>query len=122
MNTINTALSERKLYRVPEEGVFKGVCAGLSHYLGVPVKLLRVIVVLSMFFGLFMFTVVAYFLLAWLLETAPAKSFEGEQTLSSHELLAHADRELKASEQRIRQLERYVTSETFGVRSRFRDL
>lgn len=119
---MSTALSERKLYRVPEEGVFKGVCAGLSHYLGVPVKLLRIIVVLSMFFGLFMFTVVAYFLLAWLLEPAPAQSFEGEDTLSSHELLAQADRELHASEQRLRQLERYVTSETFGVRSRFKEL
>lgn len=119
---MNGSMSDKKLYRVPEEGVFKGVCAGLAHYLGVPVKLLRVIVVLSMFFGLFMFTVVAYFLLAWLLEPAPPQSFVGEDALTSHELLSQADRELRASEQRLRQLERYVTSETFGVRSRFRDL
>jgi len=115
-------LIQNKLYRVPEEGVFKGVCAGLSHYLGVPVKLLRLIVVLSMFFGLFMFTVIAYFLLAWLLEPVPSESFGDEQPVSAHQLLAEADRELQASEQRLRQVERYVTSETFGVRSRFRDL
>ncbi len=119
---MNGAMSDKKLYRVPEEGVLKGVCAGLAHYLGVPVKLLRVIVVLSMFFGLFMFTLVAYFLLAWLLEPVPPQRFAGEDAPSSHQLLSQADRELRASEQRLRQLERYVTSETFGVRSRFRDL
>ncbi|CAM3553763.1 envelope stress response membrane protein PspC [Rouxiella silvae] len=117
-----TPLSQRKLYRVPEEGVLKGVCAGLAHYFGVPVKLLRLIVVLSLFFGLFMFTVVGYFLLAWLLEPVPAQSFNDENAVSAADLLAEADRELNASEQRLRQVERYVTSETFGVRSRFRDL
>ncbi|WAT02731.1 envelope stress response membrane protein PspC [Rouxiella chamberiensis] len=119
---MSTTLAERKLYRVPEEGMLKGVCAGLSHYLGVPVKLLRLIVVLSMFFGLFMFTVVAYFLLAWLLEPVPAQSFDDEQPASAHELLVEADRQLAAGEQRLREVERYVTSETFGVRSRFREL
>lgn len=118
----NGVMSDKKLYRVPEEGMLKGVCAGLAHYLGVPVKLLRVIVVLSMFFGLFMFTIVAYFLLAWLLEPAPSQNFAGEDAPSSQQLLLQADRELRNSEQRLRQLERYVTSETFGVRSRFRDL
>ncbi|MCC3701448.1 envelope stress response membrane protein PspC [Rouxiella badensis] len=119
---MSTTLSQRKLYRVPEEGVFKGVCAGLSHYLGVPVKLLRLIVVLSLFLGLFMFTVVAYFLLAWLLEPVPSEIFGDEQPVTAHDLLVEADRELNASEQRLRQVERYVTSETFGVRSRFKDL
>ncbi|MEG3135742.1 envelope stress response membrane protein PspC [Rouxiella sp. T17] len=119
---MSTTLSQRKLYLVPEEGMLKGVCAGLAHYLGVPVKLLRLIVVLSMFFGLFMFTIVAYVLLAWLLEPAPADSFGDEKQASSRDLLAEADRQLAASEQRLREVERYVTSETFGVRSRFREL
>jgi len=119
---MSTKLSQRKLYRVPEEGVFKGVCAGLAHYLGVPVKLLRLIVVLSLFFGLFMFTVVGYFLLAWLLEPVPSQRFDDEQGPSAHELLAEADRQLRASELQLREVERYVTSETFGVRSRFRAL
>jgi len=115
-------LTERKLYRVPEEGVFKGVLAGLAHYLGVPVMLLRVMAVLSIFFGLFMFTVVAYIVLCFVLEPAPAHEFDDENQPSPRNLLDEADRELKASEQRLRQVERYVTSETFGVRSRFRQL
>ncbi|MEE8728932.1 MAG: envelope stress response membrane protein PspC [Rahnella inusitata] len=115
-------MSERKLYRVPEEGVVKGVLAGLAHYLGVPVKLLRIMAVLSIFFGLFMLTVVAYIILSYVLDPVPASEYEGETTPSPRTLLEEADRELKASEQRLRQVERYVTSETFGVRSRFRQL
>ncbi|MDU6412733.1 MAG: envelope stress response membrane protein PspC, partial [Yersiniaceae bacterium] len=33
-----------------------------------------------------------------------------------------ADAVLRHSERRLREVERYVTSETFGVRSRFRQL
>ena len=117
-----TRLSEKKLYRVPEEGVVKGVLAGLEHYLGVPVKLLRIMAVLSIFFGLFMFTVVAYIILSYVLDPVPASEYEDENAPSPRNLLEEADRELKASEQRLRQVERYVTSETFGVRSRFRQL
>lgn len=117
-----TGLAERKLYRVPEEGMIKGVLAGLAHYLGVPVKLLRVMAMLSIFFGLFMFTFVAYVILSYVLDPMPAHEFDGEKAPSPRNLLDEADRELKASEQRLRQVERYVTSETFGVRSRFRQL
>ncbi|OJT45452.1 PspC domain-containing protein, partial [Serratia plymuthica] len=60
---MSNTLGSKKLYRVPEEGMVKGVCAGLAHYFDVPVRLIRVIVVLSMIFGLFFFTLVAYFAL-----------------------------------------------------------
>ncbi|GAB7202034.1 hypothetical protein OS12_34760 [Dickeya oryzae] len=33
--------AERKLYLLPEEGMIKGVCAGLARYFDVPVKLVR---------------------------------------------------------------------------------
>ncbi|WP_415751688.1 PspC domain-containing protein, partial [Hafnia paralvei] len=35
-------MSGKKLYRIPERGVVKGVCAGLAEYMGVPVALVRV--------------------------------------------------------------------------------
>lgn len=50
---MSMTLGSKKLYRVPEEGMVKGVCAGLAHYFDVPVRLIRVMVVLSLFFGLF---------------------------------------------------------------------
>ena len=47
---------------------------------------------------------------------------QGEQLPSSSELLDEVDRELAASETRLREMERYVTSDTFTLRSRFRQL
>ena len=31
----------KKLWRIPQQGMVRGVCAGLAHYLDVPVKLVR---------------------------------------------------------------------------------
>jgi len=116
-------LAQKKLYLAPKEGMIKGVCAGLAHYLGVPVALIRVMAVLSIFFGLLMFTLVAYIILSFSLDPVPDEHIYSEDSPPSPKhLLAQADAELKASEQRLRQIERYVTSETFGVRSRFRQL
>ena len=58
----------RKLWRKPDEGKLMGVCAGLAEYLDIPVRLLRIIVVLSLFFGLFVFTIIAYFVLGFVLD------------------------------------------------------
>lgn len=96
---MSNILGSKKLYRAPEEGRVKGVCAGLAHYFDVPVRLIRVMAVLSLFFGLFLFTLAAYITLVWVLDEAPASHFDEEQQL--------------------RQVERYVTSDTFSVQSRF---
>lgn len=42
----------KKLWRIPQQGMLRGVCAGIAQYLDVPVKLVRILVVLSIFFGL----------------------------------------------------------------------
>ena len=112
----------RKLWRKPDEGKLMGVCAGLAEYLDIPVRLLRVIVVLSLFFGLFMFTVVAYFVLGFVLDVKPANVTEDERRLSASELLDQLESALQRDERSVRDVERYVTSETFSVRSRFRQI
>ena len=43
----------KKLWRIPQRGMVKGVCAGIAQHLDVPVKLVRLITVLAMIFGLF---------------------------------------------------------------------
>ncbi|WLS77009.1 envelope stress response membrane protein PspC [Erwinia pyri] len=113
----------KKLYRIPARGKVKGVCAGIADYLDIPVRLVRVIVVLSMFFGLFMFTLIAYFGLAFVLDEMPDNlQNNGERPPTAHELLDKLSRELNGGETSLRNMERYVTSETFSVRSRFRQL
>ena len=108
----------KKLWRIPQQGMVRGVCAGIANYFDVPVKL----VVLSIFFGLALFTLVAYIILSFALDPMPDNMAFGEQLPSSSELLDEVDRELAASETRLREMERYVTSDTFTLRSRFRQL
>ncbi len=112
----------RKLWRIPQRGMLKGVCAGIAQYLDVPVKLVRLIVVLSMFFGLFFFTIVAYIILTFALDPLPADmdgSEAGPNTLSR---LNAVDAQLAEGESKLRAMERYVTSDGFSLRSRFRQL
>ncbi|CDG21257.1 Phage shock protein C [Xenorhabdus poinarii G6] len=114
----------QKLYRLPEQGMVKGVCAGLADYLNVPVPLIRIITVLSLFFGLFGITVLAYIILTFVIDPAPAGYLtqEKSQAPSARKMLDAVDDQLKAGEVRLRQMERYITSETYHVRSRFRQL
>ncbi|MEZ3500452.1 envelope stress response membrane protein PspC [Pantoea sp. KPR_PJ] len=112
---------QRKLWRKPDEGKLMGVCAGVAEYLDIPVRLLRVIVVLSMFFGLFAITLCAYFILGFVLDVKPADA-ESVARPDAGELLDRLENALRRDEHSVRDIERYVTSETFSVRSRFRQL
>ncbi|EJG2386641.1 envelope stress response membrane protein PspC [Kluyvera ascorbata] len=112
----------KKLWRIPQRGMVKGVCAGIAEYLDVPVKLIRIITVLAMLFGLFFFVVVAYVILTFALDPMPEGAMNNPHQPSSHDLLDAVDAELAAGEQRLREMERYVTSDTFTLRSRFRQL
>ncbi|MGK9173412.1 envelope stress response membrane protein PspC [Yokenella regensburgei] len=112
----------KKLWRIPQQGMVKGVCAGVAHYLDVPVKLIRLITVLAMLFGLFFPVLVVYIIMTFVLDPMPAHFTEEENAPTSGELLERVDNELKSGEQRLREMERYVTSDTFSLRSRFRQL
>ena len=69
-----------------------------------------------------LFTLVVYIILAFVLDPMPDNLAAGEQQPSSGELLDIVDKELAAGEKRLREMERYVTSDTFTLRSRFRQL
>lgn len=112
----------KKLWRIPQQGMVKGVCAGIAQFLDVPVKLVRIITVLAMVFGLFFFVLVAYVILTFALDPMPEGAMDNGQQPTSRDLLDAVDAELAAGEQRLREMERYVTSDTFSLRSRFRQL
>lgn len=115
-------MTDRKLWRIPEEGRIKGVCAGIAEYLGVPVRLIRILAVLSLFIGLFMFTVISYLILAWVLDPRPPEKNSAGRFSDSGTVLSDVRASLQRDEQRLRQIERYVTSDTFTVQQRFRQL
>ncbi|HBX5805746.1 TPA: envelope stress response membrane protein PspC [Klebsiella pneumoniae] len=112
----------KKLWRIPQRGMVKGVCAGIAQHLDAPVKLVRLITVLAMIFGLFFFVLVAYIILTFALDPIPDSELYGHKAPSNGDLLAAVDAELASGEQRLREMERYVTSDTFTLRSRFRQL
>ncbi|HCO7573187.1 envelope stress response membrane protein PspC [Escherichia fergusonii] len=113
----------KKLWRIPQQGMLQGVCAGIANYLDVPVKWIRIlVVVLSIFFGMALFTLVGYIVLSFVLDPMPDNMASGEVQPTSSELLDAVDRQLAEGEQRLRDMERYVTSDTFTLRSRFRQL
>ncbi|AFJ46743.1 envelope stress response membrane protein PspC [Shimwellia blattae] len=114
-------LGDRKLWRIPQRGMVKGVCAGIAQYLDVPVKLVRLIVILSMVFGLFFFTIAAYIILTFALDSMPDELVDGA-TSDCHTRMKTVDEALAESEQKLRAMERYVTSDAFTLRSRFRQL
>ncbi|AYN26152.1 MULTISPECIES: envelope stress response membrane protein PspC [Buttiauxella] len=116
------SISGRKLWRIPEKGMVKGVCAGIAQYLDVPVKLVRLITVLAMVFGLFFFVLVAYIALTFILDPMPAGASQEKPQPTNRDLLDEVDAQLAAGEQRLRSMERYITSDTFTLRSRFRQL
>lgn len=118
-----TSFSSRPLWRDPQQGKLMGVCAGLAEYLNVPVNLIRIMVIISLFIGLFLITVVVYFALGFFLDKKPENAEQQDATApSASELLSVLEAELQQNEIRVREIERYVTSETFSVRSRFRQL
>ncbi|MGL5106521.1 MAG: PspC domain-containing protein, partial [Plesiomonas shigelloides] len=53
------------LYRYPREGKVAGVCAGLAHYFGIEVWLVRIMVITVFLFGGAGIVILAY-LAAWL--------------------------------------------------------
>ncbi len=70
----------------------------------------------------FFFVVAAYIVLFFVLDPLPDNYAEGESVPSSSELLDIVDAQLAEGEHRLRQMERYVTSDSFSLRSRFRQL
>ncbi|MDP1282395.1 envelope stress response membrane protein PspC, partial [Klebsiella pneumoniae] len=103
-------------------GLVKGVCAGSAQHLDVPVMLVRLITVLAMILGLFFFVLVAYIILTFALDPIPDSELYGHKSPSNRDLLAAVDAELASVLQRLREMERYVSSVTFTLRSLFRQL
>jgi len=65
---------------------------------------------------------VAYIVLTFVLDPLPENMNDSDAIPTSGELLDAVDAELAAGEKRLREMERYVTSDTFSLRSRFRQL
>lgn len=117
-----------KLYRIPDESVINGVCAGIAHYLGLPVVIVRVATIILSLSGLFIFTIVGYLILSNILEPAPAyyadqdNHYGGLDVDSAEKVIHKLQCSIEKSEMRLRELERYIISDSYNLEKRFRDL
>ncbi|EMD1718054.1 envelope stress response membrane protein PspC [Providencia stuartii] len=116
-----TDFRNRQLYRLTDRRVFGGVCAGIAQFFDLPVALVRVIAILALFmsFGL---TLVLYIVMCFVLPKAPS-GYQGQDvSVEVSKLFNEIDAQLKSGDLRLRQIERYVTSDTYTVNSKFRHL
>ena len=118
-----------KLYRDGERGMIAGVCAGLSDYFDLNVRMTRIVVAISALF--FPSLIVVYIVLAVLLKkkTAPpqpendsAKKSGGRDSAERHATLASVRRRFRDLDARLQRLEKHVTSERFRLDREFDSL
>ena len=97
--------SRTKLYVDKQNGKWMGVCAGIADYTGVDVIWVRVGAVMLTLLGGFPWTLVAYFMIAWM---APAKPYGLYDSPEDEKFW-----------QRVRQSPKRTARE---IRARFRDI
>ncbi|EPP7626193.1 envelope stress response membrane protein PspC [Providencia rettgeri] len=117
-----TQFRNRKLYRLTDRRVFGGVCSGIAEYLELPVALVRALAVLALFVS-FGITLILYIVMCFVVEAAPS-GYRSQKDIGSEvsSLINQIDTQLKSGEMKLRQIERYVTSDTYTVNSKFRNL
>ena len=108
-----------KFYLDKENKKWKGVCAGIADYTGVDVTIIRIGLVILTFVGGFPWTLVAYWVAAWLAPVKPRElAFETpEQTKFWQGVRASPARTVRDVRSRFRDIDRrladvetYVTS------------
>jgi phage shock protein C len=68
-----------KFYVDKVNGKMSGVCAGIADYTGVEVMWIRIGTVMLTLLGGFPWTVIAYFLIAWMAEKKPVGLYESRE-------------------------------------------
>jgi phage shock protein C len=71
--------SRTKFYLDKHNGKWSGVCAGIADYTGVDVTWVRVGAIILTIAGGFPWTLIAYFLVAWMADAKPAGLYEGPE-------------------------------------------
>lgn len=116
----------RTLYRDKKNGKIAGVCAGIANYFNIETWLIRIIAVTAVVFG--QGFVVVIYIAAWMiLDEKPVSATNGDhdpielktKVWQAGEPPRRALREVSTDfselEQRLQQMERYVTSNAYKI-------
>lgn len=132
----DASMNKPELYRDPANGKLAGVCAGFANYFGVEVWLIRILVISAGLLGGTFLVLLAYVALAFMLEKQPMtysenikaqqdhtlKSKPWQKGQSPEQLLGVLERDFERIDSKIRNMEAYVTSDTFRVDREFSKL
>jgi len=118
-----------RLYRDTEHSIVAGVCAGLAEYLGIERRVVRLLVLVGLFF-FFPPVFITYMVLAFILKPKPGPLFRSAdeerfwRTMSTqpNRTVAELRQRFRNLDQRLSEIERRATSEEFDLRQKFRDL
>lgn len=126
----------KELYRDTINSKLTGVCAGLAHYIGAEVWLVRILFISAALLGGSFLVLLAYIALSLMLEKQPANYVESLKNQQEHklkskpwqagqspeQLLNTLEKDFEQLEHKVRGIEAYVTSDTFKVNREFSKL
>ena len=101
-------MARKTFYLDRSEGKFMGVCAGIANYLGVDATFVRIGAVVATLVGGFPWTVIAYFVAAWLAKPKQSRFGDGEEyggRISTHDVRTS----MRDIDRRMAEVESYVT-------------
>src|SRR5262249_41746812 len=118
-----------RLYRDPEHGRVAGVCAGIANFFGIDPTLVRIGVVIALFF--FIVPVgVTYLVAAAILPVKPPSLYANREeeafwrgvSMEPDRTLHGLGEKFASLKQRLERMEAAMTSQDFELRRKFRDL
>ena len=123
----------RRLYRDADRAVLGGVCAGLSTYLGINLKVTRFLCIIA-FLCAFPFALVAYLVAVLLIPASSSRRDDGmrydelrkqalrEEILRAKPTVKDVRERYKSMDERLARIEKYVTSSRYDLDEEFRRL
>lgn len=126
----------RELYRDPINGKLSGVCAGLANYFGLEVWLVRIMVISAALLGGSFLVILAYLAMTFMIEKQPRRYVDELKSKQKHTLkqkpweqgqtpeflLNTLESDFEKIERDVRNIEAYVTSDTFKVNREFKNM
>ncbi len=128
----------RRLYRDTDRAVLGGVCAGLSRYFGMNLKVTRFLCVIA-FLCAFPFAVIAYLAAMFLIPSSSSKIYDEEirdefrrdeirkerlreEILRARPSVGEVRQRYKDMDERLAKIEKYVTSSRYELDEKLRRL
>ncbi len=119
-----------KLYLDKKNAKFSGVCAGIADYTGLDIGILRILTILLFFMGAAPFLIVAYVIMAWILEPKPGDLFESKEEdefwrdvrIKPKTTIRDVRHKFREIERRLRSAEAHVTSKEYSLKREIDDL